>query len=123
MDLLNNQCSSTSETRINDCLDKLEQHTLRLSDIKDFLVQLKYKRARDHEEELAEFLAVLDKCSRDVLGVLHDRHAAAQAVAAPAQVAAAAARPTPKPSTSELKPDELAHDTSIANYRTWMKQF
>ena len=33
------------------------------------------------------------------------------------------ARPNPKPSMSEPKPEKLAHDTSMANYRTWMKQF
>ena len=40
--LLRNQFSSTSEERINDHLEKLERHTLRLSDIKDYLVHLKY---------------------------------------------------------------------------------
>ena len=71
---------------------------------------------------MAEFLDVLGKCSHDVFAILYDRHCAAQAIATPAQ-AAAAARPTTKPSTLELKPDKLAHDASMANYHTWMKQF
>ena len=83
---------------------------------------LKYNRAYDHEEEVAEFFDVLDKCSHDVFAILPDCHAAVQAVATPVQ-AAAAAHPTPKPSTSELKLDKLAHDASMANYPTWMKQF
>ena len=78
--------------------------------------------ARDHkEEEVAEFLEVLGKCSHDVFAILYDRHCAAQAIATPAQ-AAAAARPTTKPSTLELKPDKLAHDASMANHQTWIKQ-
>ena len=78
--------------------------TLRLSDIKDYLLHLKYARAIDHEKEVQEFLEVQDKCSKDTFAILHDRHAAAQAIAAPAQIVAAAARTAPKPSTSELKP-------------------
>ena len=58
--LLRHQYSSTSEERINDRLEKLEQHTVRLSDIKDYLVHLKYARALDHEEEVQEFLEILD---------------------------------------------------------------
>ena len=64
--------------------------------IADYLVALKYYRARYHEEEVAEFWDVLDKCFHDVFAILHNRHAAEQT--------AAAASPTPKPSTSELKP-------------------
>ena len=120
--LLRNQYSSTSEERINDHLEKLERYTLRLSDIKDYLVHLKFNGALDHEEEVHEFLEILDKCSNDVFAVLHNCHATAQAVAAPAPIAAVA-RANLKLSTSELKPDKLAHDTSMANYRTWMKQF
>ena len=120
--LLRNQYSSTSEERINDRLEKLERHTLRLSDIKDYLVHLKYNRAIDHEEEVQEFLEILDKCSNDIFAILHNRHAAAQAIAAPTQIAAVA-RAAPKPSTSELKPEKLTHDTSMVNYRTWGKQF
>ena len=75
--LLSHQYSSTSEERINDRLEKLEQHTLRLSNIKDYLVYLKYTRAIDHEEEVQEFLEILDKCSTDVFAILHNRHAAA----------------------------------------------
>ena len=101
--LLGAQYSSTSEKCINDRLEKLERHTLRLSDIKDYLVHLKYARAIDHEEEVQEFLEILDKCSSDVFEVLHTRHAAAQAVVPPIQ-APAGIRP-PKAPTAELKPE------------------
>ena len=40
----------------------------------------------------------------------------------PAQLAAPV-RPTPKPLTAEFKPNNLAHDATMANYHTWMKQF
>ena len=109
------QSSSTSEERINDRLEKLERHTLRLSDVKDYLVHLKYVRAIDHEEEVQEFLDILDKCSSNVFEVLHTRHAAAQAIVPPNQ-APAAARPTPKAPTAELKPEKLAHDATCLLY-------
>ena len=113
--LLSAQYSSTSEKRVNDRLEKLERHMLRLSDIKDYLLHLKYARAIDHEEEVQEFLKKLDKCSSDVFAVLHNRHATAQAVVPPVQ-APAAALDTPKAPTSELKPEKLTHDSSMANY-------
>ena len=75
------------------------------------LLSLKYNKARDHEEEVAKFMEVLDRCSTDVFAVLQNCHAAAQDVALPAQLTAAA-RPTPKPSTAELKPNKLAHDAT-----------
>ena len=34
-----------------------------------------------------------------------------------------AARPSSKPSSSELKPEKLTHDTSTSTFRTWKKQF
>ena len=77
-------------------------------------------RAIDHEEEVQEFLEILDKCSSDVFAVLHDRHAAAQAVVNPIQ-APAAARAPPKAPTTELKPEKLTHDSTMANYRSWGK--
>ena len=121
--LLEHQYSSTSEESLNDRLEKLERHTLRLLDIKDYLLHLKYARAINHEEEVQEFLEVLDKCSKDTFAILHDRHAAAQAIAAPAQAAAAAARTAPKPSTTELKPEKLTYDSSMANYHSWVNNF
>ena len=60
--LLNTEYLSTSKDCVNDRLEKLKRHTLCLSDITDYLVALKYNRARDHEE-VAKFLDVLDKCS------------------------------------------------------------
>ena len=67
-------------------------------------------------------MEVLDRCSNDVFAVLHNHHAAAQAVAPSSQLASTA-RPMPKPSTAEWKPDKLTHDATLANYRTWMKIF
>ena len=71
---------------------------------------------------MQEFLEILDKCSSDIFEVLHTSHAAAQAVVPPIQ-APAAARPTPKAPTAELKPEKLAHDSTMANYCSWGKQF
>ena len=50
--LLGARFSSISEECINDRLEKLEQHTLWLADVKDYLVHLKYARAEDHEIEV-----------------------------------------------------------------------
>ena len=60
--LLSTRYSSVSEERIKDRLESLEKHTLRLSDIKDYLIHLKYAKARDHDDEVQEFLVTLDKC-------------------------------------------------------------
>ena len=45
--LLGAQYSSISEERINDRLERLEQHTLRLSDIKDYFCLLYTSDAAD----------------------------------------------------------------------------
>ena len=63
LQLLTTQYSSTSEDRINDCLETLEKHRHRLVDIAHYLVSFKYTKAHDHqEEEVNEFSETLDKC-------------------------------------------------------------
>ena len=120
--LLSTRYSSVAEERIKDRLDSLEKHTLRLSDIKDYLIHLKYAKARDHADEVQEFLGTLDKCSSDVWEIIHNRHAAAQ-VNVPAATQQVAAGPAPKAPTNELKPEKLANDASMATFRSWGKQF
>ena len=61
--LLNTHYSSTSETRIKDRLEHLEKHTHKLFDITDYLLTLKYTKARDHQEDIAEFLQSLSRIS------------------------------------------------------------
>ena len=106
---------------INDQLEKLEKHSLRLLDITEYLISVKYPKAKNHKEEVAEFMETLDKCSSEVFTVLYERHAVAGAAVAPIATAAAAARPSSKPSF--LKPDKLCHDSSTSVFRTWKKQF
>ena len=69
-----------------------------------------------------EFLEILDRCSSDVLEILHNRHAAAQ-VNPPQIHNQAAIGPAPKAPIIELKPEKLANDASMAIYRSWGKQF
>ena len=118
--LLSATYSVTSEDRLNDRLEKLQTYTHRLSDIAEYLVSLKYAKARDHREEAADFKEILDKCSEEVFKLLHERHAAAPRDAAPT-LAAPAARPSSKPSSSELKREKLTHDASTSTFRTWKK--
>ena len=106
------------ETRIIDRLERLEKHTHKLSDITDFLLTAKYTKAQDHQEEVAEFLQVLDECANEIFTVLHNRHAAGPAASNPAQPAPAPARAPSKPSSVELKPDKLSHKASMASFRT-----
>ena len=120
--LLTTNYSATSEERLNDRLEKLEKHTHRLSDIAEYLVSFKYAKACDHRDEVADFKEVLDKCSEEVVTILHDRHASAPAAAAPLQAAAIPRSPS-KPSSSELKLEKLTHDASTSAFRTWKKQF
>ena len=58
--LLTTNYSATSKERLNDRLEKLEKHTHRLLDIAEYLVSLKYAKARYHREEVADFKEVLD---------------------------------------------------------------
>ena len=82
LELLKAQYSATSEKRINDRLEKLEKHTHRLSDIAEYLVTLKYAKARNHRDEVADFTEILDKCSEEIFTMLHNRHSAAPVSAA-----------------------------------------
>ena len=121
--LLKDQYSATSEERINDRLEKLEKHTNRLSDIAEYLISLKYAKARDHREEVAEFKEVLDKCTDEVCTVLHQRQVANPAAPLQAVVQALAARASTKASACELKPEKLTHDASAGTFRSWKKCF
>ena len=55
-------------------MERLEKHTHNLSKITDFLLTAKYTKARDHQEEVVEFLQVLDKCPEEIFIVLHIQH-------------------------------------------------
>ena len=123
--LLNAQYSSTTELRVNDRLKKLEKHSYELLDISEFMISIKYPKARDHAEEVKEFMDTLQECSDQVFKILHERHAAA-GPAAMAQLGAApppAPRPNLKPSASELKPTVLTHDSSTSVFWSWKKRF
>ena len=119
--LLKEQYSATSEERLNDRIDKLEKHTHRLSDIAEYLISLKYTKARDHHDEVEDFKEILDKCTEEVFVVLHERQVANPA--APAQAIAQAPRTTGKASAAELKPEKLTHDSSASTFRSWKKGF
>ena len=54
LELLNAQYSSTLELRLNDRLEKLEKHSHKLLDISEYLISIKYPKARDHSEEVEE---------------------------------------------------------------------
>ena len=124
LELLQAQYSATSELCLNDRLEKLEKHTHRLLDIAECLVCIKYPKARDHSEEVKEFVETLTKCPTDVFTVLHERHAAADSAAiAVSGEAVAAPRSSPKPSSSELKPSTFCHDSSTSVFRAWKKHF
>ena len=49
-----------------------KKHTHRLLDISEYLICIKYPKARDHTEEVKEFMETLEKCSTDVFTVLHE---------------------------------------------------
>ena len=70
--LLSATYSVTSEDRLNDRLEKLQSYTHRLSDIAEYLVSLKYAKARDYRDEVDDFKEILDKCSEEVFKLLHD---------------------------------------------------
>ena len=91
------------------------------SDISEYLVSLKYAKARDHRGEVEDFKEILDKCTEEVFIVLHERQVANPV--APAQAAAQAPQTSVKASASELKPEKLTHDSSASTFRSWKKCF
>ena len=60
LEFLNAQYSSTSETWINDRLKKLEKHSHKVLDIADYLASIQYAKARDHKEEVNEYMDTLN---------------------------------------------------------------
>ena len=122
IEMLKVQYSAPSEVRVSDCLEKLEKHTHKLSDITDYLLTAKYTKAQYHAEEVAEFFATLDEAATAIFRVIHERHAAAPQAAIVAVPAPAPARASVKPS-AELMLKELSHDASMATSHTWKKQF
>ena len=119
--LLKEQYSATSEESINNRLEKLEKHTHKLADIANYLVSLKYNKARDHLEECAEFEETLANCSEEIFTVLHQRQVANPAIVQPVAAPAQAAHLPAKASSSELKPERLTHDASASTFRSWKK--
>ena len=121
--LLSATYSAPSETRLNEALEKLQNHTHRLSDIADYLTSLKYAKAKDHAEEVTDFKEILNNRSDEVFKLQHDRHASRDNQ--PAQpVQQQPPRPaSAKPPATELKPEKLTHDSATTNFRTWKKQF
>ena len=77
---------------------------------------MKYAKARDHRDEVADFKEVLDKCSDEVFTVLHQRQVAHPAAVVPFQAAAQPPRTSVKPSASELKTEKLTHDESASTF-------
>ena len=71
MDLLKVQYSAPSEVHINNRLERLEKHTHKLSDITDYSMTAKYTKAKNHEDEVAEFSATLDECATAIFRVIH----------------------------------------------------
>ena len=121
--LLSVTYSAPSENRLNESREKLQTHTHRLSDIAEYLVSLKYAKARDHRDEVEDFKEVLNKCSDEVFKIQHDRHASAARDNTPPQAAPAPRASASKPLSTKLKPEKLTHDASAADFRTWKKQF
>ena len=113
--LLSATYSAPSENRLNESLEKLQTHTHRLSDIAEYLVSLKYTKARDHRDEVEDFKEVLNRCSDEVFKLQHDRHASATRDANPPQAAPAPRTAAAKLPSSELKPEKLTHDASAAD--------
>ena len=88
--------SAPSENRLNESLEKLQTHTHRLSDIAEYLVSLKYAKARDHRDEVEDFKEVLNRCSDEVFKIQHDRHASAARDATPPQACLLYTSPSPR---------------------------
>ena len=47
---------------------------MKLNEIVDYLSSVKYAKAKDHLEEVHDFLEILDQVSSDIFTVFHNRH-------------------------------------------------
>ena len=122
--LLDKQYDRRTDKIVAENLKKAENEVAVVCQIAEFLVQKKFEKANDHQEEIAglevEVAAPWDKYQTNI----HTR-AAASAAASPA----AARRPPPVQDShtvkliSELKPDTLSHDLSAGELRIWCRKY
>ena len=118
LDLNERAFSQTTETQIKKDLSNVEKYSDILTQIANWLVIEAHADADDHVAEAAQFQVATKALITRVLRAVHRAQPAAPNV--PANVALVA--PTSKP-VSDLKPDQLTFDASIAHVRRWKKDF
>ena len=118
LDLNERAFSQTTETQIKKDLSNVEKYSDILTQIANWLVIEAHADADDHVAEAAQFQLATKALITRVLRAVHRAQPAAPNV--PANAAPVA--PTSKP-VSDLKPDQLTFDASIAHVRRWKKDF
>jgi len=111
--------SQTIESQIKKDLANVEKYTDMLSQIANWLTLEGHANAPAHMTETAQFQLNTKALITRVLRAVHRAQPAA--LNAPVNAAAPALH-TPKPVT-DLKPDILAFDASVAHVRRWKKDF
>ena len=119
LDLNERAFSQTTESQIKKDLANVEKYTDMLSQIASWLTLEGYTDAPAHVTETAQFQLNTKALITRVLRAV--QRAQPAALNAPVN-AAAPALPTPKPVT-DLKPDILTFDATVAHVRHWKKRF
>ena len=117
LDLNERAFSQTTEAQIKRDLSNVEKYSDILTQIANWLVIEAHADADAHVRESAQFQIATKALITRVLRAVHRAQPAA--LNAPANVPIA---PTSKP-VSDLKPDQLTFDASIAHVRRWKKDF
>ena len=119
LDLNERAFSQTTESQIKKNLANVEKYTDMLSQFASWLTLEGHADAPAHVTETAQFQLNTKALITRVLRAVHRAQPAA--LNAPVN-AAAPALPTPKPVT-DLQPDILTFDATVAHVRRWKKDF
>ena len=112
----------------NTNLQKAEGEVAILHELADYMVQIKFPKAKEHTDEVIDTETEIMECWALVTTNAHDRavRGATRAAAAPPPIN----RPHPSQDgggnmklIGELKPESLTHDSSAGDLRVWKMKF
>ncbi len=114
-----------TDKKIEEMVTKAENEVAVLSQITEFLKQMKFNKVEEHEQEVeileTRMVQLWDKYNDSC----HKRatQAGRAGAAAPAAAPAAGGNTPTLKLVAELKPETLSHDASAGNMRIWIRKF
>jgi hypothetical protein len=116
-DLLKQTYSRITEQQLYENLTKAEFECGNLTQIVDYLIQAKYEKGKDHQEEVKDFEVVVTNLWKEFYRRQNRQEAPAQ------QQRVQADEPRGVKIVSDLKPEPLSHDGSAGDLTRWKRQF